>query len=672
MSVVKMKKIKLVGISDYKDDILNAIHREGCVELTATKEVADTFATPKGEELTNLQIRHAKILDAVTFLEECVDKAKAQGYKPDQAIKGIQLVDYKEFTQVGEGEQKILDTLEEINSLKKQLAEGKTAIMQLNTLSSSLKPYEMVKAPFSKFKSTKWTAVFFGTVKSENLEQLKKAFEQSELSELEVMVEGQTAVVCAYAHLLEAEEVEKKLNEFGFGRCAFDYEVNAKTKIKQLKEEETKLLAQEKQIIERACEYCQDMRELKVFADYYKFLIEKQTATDEFRNTKKTFILEGYLPFDKTDSIKGVIEGVTKAVFIEFADPEEGDTPPTLIKNRNPVKQTEFVTDMYSVPNYKESDPNKIVFFFFMLFMGVIMADVGYGVLMICAGLFLARRIKVDNGTRRLWYVIAISGISAIVFGLLFNSVFGVALPYKAPLPNPVPKGGNTDGLMTILLLCLGLGVLHIAVGYLFNAINAFRKRDVLGGIVDGLIWFIFMIGIIFAAFNFLVNYLMPEAFKVMNPTVKSFFNTMQLPGIIMIAFVILMAIVGACIREKGFGKFTKSFGAVYGIINILSDVLSYARLFGLMLSGMIIATTFNDMGLSIMAGGGVGYVLGALVMVVGHVFNIAMGVLGAYIHNSRLQYIEFFGKFYSGEGEKFTPLGTKFDYIYITDIQKV
>ena len=117
---------------------------------------------------------------------------------------------------------------------------------------------------------------------------------------------------------------------------------------------------------------------------------------------------------------------------------------------------------------------------------------------------------------------------------------------------------------------------------------------------------------------------------------------------------------------EKFLGKFTKGFGALYGVINLLSDVLSYARLFGLMLSGMIVATTFNDMGLGLMTGG-LGYVFGPLVIVVGHVFNIAMGVLGAYIHDSRLQYIEFFSKFYTGEGEKFTPLGSDLEYIYLT-----
>ena len=119
--------------------------------------------------------------------------------------------------------------------------------------------------------------------------------------------------------------------------------------------------------------------------------------------------------------------------------------------------------------------------------------------------------------------------------------------------------------------------------------------------------------------------------------------------------------------KEKFIGKFTKGFGQLYGLINIISDILSYARLFGLMLSGMIIAQTFNDIGMSLINGGGVGYVFGALVIIVGHLFNLSMNVLGAYIHDSRLQYIEFFGKFYTGEGDKFTPLGSRLNYVYLT-----
>ena len=127
-----------------------------------------------------------------------------------------------------------------------------------------------------------------------------------------------------------------------------------------------------------------------------------------------------------------------------------------------------------------------------------------------------------------------------------------------------------------------------------------------------------------------------------------------------------LLAAATAGRAEKGFGKVSKGFGAIYGLINIFSDILSYARLFGLMLSGMIIAKTFNDIGSGLFASGIIGYVFGGAVILIGHTFNLAMGVLGAYIHDSRLQYIEFFGKFYTGEGNKFSPIGSDMKYVYV------
>ncbi|MBQ0099483.1 MAG: hypothetical protein KBS91_02920, partial [Firmicutes bacterium] len=346
---------------------------------------------------------------------------------------------------------------------------------------------------------------------------------------------------------------------------------------------------------------------------------------------------------------------ITDTIFIETAKPKKEELPPTLVKNKPIVRQTEFITDMYSTPNYREMDPSKVIFFFFVLFMGVIMADAGYGILMVVLGLILARRIKVDNGTRRLWYIITIGGISTIVFGLLFNSFFGVSLFNSSILPNPVPKtggegGSDMTGLMIILLGCLGLGVLQIAVGYFCKAINCFKQGDILGGIFEGLDWVVFFIGLVFLSIPLLFDLLLPEKGLegVMGINASNFFKEMQTPGLIVVIVTIVLAALTAGRNEKGFGKFTKGFGAVYGLINLMSDILSYARLFGLMLSGMIIAQTFNDMGLSVMSSGGVMYIVGGLVIVVGHVFNIAMNVLGAYIHDSRLQYIEFFGKFYT------------------------
>ena len=139
-----------------------------------------------------------------------------------------------------------------------------------------------------------------------------------------------------------------------------------------------------------------------------------------------------------------------------------------------------------------------------------------------------------------------------------------------------------------------------------------------------------------------------------------------MLIGAVLCCLVLLIEIFAAGRNSKGFGKFTKGFGALYGVINFFSDILSYARLFGLMLSGAIIGNIVSDMALGMFAGGGMGIVAGALVMLIGHAFNLAMGVLGAYIHDSRLQYIEFFSRFYEGEGELFTPLGSQFEYIQL------
>lgn len=665
MAIAKMLKIRLMGINAYKDDILNAIHKTGCVELSATEELQDTFAM---QQIDNgeLSDKYERVKRVIEFLLERAEKAKKEPFYPEKDIVKYQFVSYEEFMNALEMESDAFRTMELAEEYERKILKNRTKLLKLNNLIIQLQPYLPVKEKFSFFKDTEKTFVKFGLIKEDALSEMKEFLSEYPLTELQVLSVAQQAVVSIVAVNEYRQELEQKLNEIGFNPCVFDFDLTAKQKLSQIEKEIKDLNKEDLEITRSTCALMAGVQKLKVIADYYKFLIEKDRASQSFRRTEKTFLLQGFLPEESVDMVKSTIEKASPAVFIEFLEPTKDDEVPVLIKNKNPVRQSEFVTDMYSTPNYKEIDPNKVVFFFFMLFMGVIMADIGYGILMIVIGLALSLKIKVDNGARRLWNIVAISGVSSIIFGVLFNSLFGFNLPYMAILPNPVPKNGNMDGLMTILLMCLALGVLHIATGYFLKAINLFKSKDVLGGIFEGLIWVIFFIGLVFATFNFLINYLMPNVYVSMDAGLKGFFDMMAMPGVYMVVGAVVIAMLTAGRNERGFGKFSKGFGAVYGIINIMSDILSYARLFGLMLSGMIIATTFNDIGFSLMGGGGIGYLLGGLVMVIGHVFNIAMGVLGAYIHNSRLQYIEFFGKFYSGEGNKFSPLGAELDYVYI------
>ncbi|MBQ9485816.1 MAG: hypothetical protein IJU83_03155 [Clostridia bacterium] len=668
MAVVEMSKIKLMSVNVHKEKILNALYGTGCVELSETEEFTDTFRASMVESIEDVSAKYEKLSRAISFYTEIIERSKNAPYCPKNiSVNSNFFLTYDEFIRSPEKAERCFDQAAKSRGFADELSYIKAEKTKINNLNAALIPYLGVENAFSEFVDTKTTRVYYGTIKKDDIAFIRTAVSELKTVGFSVLAEGQISVILVISSKDNATAVSEILAERNFNACPFKFDVSAKLKIEEnalkLKEFDEK----ENEIYKDVCENAADLKDLKILSDYYGFLMEKEREKENFSYTDKTFILEGFVPTEKIADVEHAIHIVSDAIVMEFSAPQSGETVPTLLKNGFVVRQTEFVTDLYSTPSYKEKDPNRAVFFFFMLFMGVIMADIGYGVVMIALGLFLAKRIKVDNGSRRLWYNIAFGGVSAIIFGVLFNSLFGISVIPFTVLPSPVPSVGGTTGLMTILLGCLALGVIQIAFGYFMKALNCFRSGDIAGGIFDGLCWVAFFIGFVFASFNFLVGYLMPEAFATMNAGVKGFFNAATMPGLILTAVSLLFAAGAAGRAEKGIGKITKGFGAIYGLINIFSDILSYARLFGLMLSGMIKAQTFNDIGSSLFANGIVGYIAGILVIIIGHVFNLAMGVLGAYIHDSRLQYIEFFGKFYTGEGNKFKPMGSDFKYVYVT-----
>ncbi len=670
MAIVEMSKIKLMGVNAHKEKILDALYKTGCVELAETEEFADTFRVSSSESIDEISALHDEIGRVIDFYTEIIEKSKNKKYYPKNAASFKNFfLSYDEFIRSESKKAAVLDTVKKARGFIEELSFFKAETGKLVNFNNGLAPFLSVNEKFSDFCDTKTTKVFFGTVNKDEIPKIEKGFSELGAINFTVLSESQVSVVLAVAHRENAQAVADVLSAGEFSACSYKFDCTAKEKIAENNGKIQEFSEREEEIYIEVCKDADALKDLKIFYDYYGFILEKEREKGNFSCTASTFILEGFVPTEKTAEVENAVHMVSDAVFIEIAAPKEDEPVPTLLKNNFIVRQTEFVTDMYSTPNYKEKDPNKAVFFFFMLFMGVIMADIGYGIIMIALGLFLASRIKVDNGTRRLWYNIAIGGFFAVIFGILFNSLFGLSVLPFSVLPSPVPPGGGQEptGLMTILLCCLALGVLQIAFGYFMKALNLFKSGDIAGGIFDGLCWVLFFIGFVFASFNFLVNYLMPKGFENMNAGVKNFFDTAAMPGLIVMLSALLLASVTAGRKEKGFGKVSKSFGAVYGLISIFSDILSYARLFGLMLSGMIIATTFNRIGSDLFASGAIGYVFGGAVILIGHTFNIAMGVLGAYIHDSRLQYIEFFGKFYTGEGNKFKPIGSDLKYIYVT-----
>ena len=660
-----MSKIKLVGMTACKESILDAIQKTGCVEVAFSKNSDGENSSPVISVSGDISSKYEKAERVIDFISENIIKSKNEEYCPknvDSVLKNF-IVSYEEFSNILKKEGKLLAQIDKVKEIEEQFTEIKSNKIKLNNLCAQLEPYVGVKDKLSEFNDTEKVKVFFGTVRQDGLINLTSFVNGEEYSQIQLLSNDGAPVILAVALKSDSEKLMLKLNESGFSRCPFNFNQTAKDKVSELMKEIIVLDEKSEKLTASVCGYSEILRELKILTDYYKFVLEKQVNSENFTYTASTFMMEGWLPKESIGEVTESLKQVSSAIFMEFCEPSDDETPPTLTKNGKLVSQAEFITDLYSPPNYRELDPNRVVFFFFMLFMGVIMADIGYGIMMIVLGGVLSARIKVDNGAKKLWNIILYSGIFTIIFGILFNSLLGFSVLPFTLLPSPVT--GTIDDVMLILLLCLLLGVIQIAVGYFLKAVNCFRQKDILGGIFEGLIWVLFFIGFILATTNFLLDYLMTDDF-ILDPTIENFITTVQTPGLIILLATLAIAVLTAGRNEKGFGKFSKGFGALYGLINIMSDILSYARLFGLMLSGMIIASTFNDIGAGLMAGGILGYAFGILVIIIGHVFNIAMGVLGAYIHDSRLQYIEFFSKFYTGEGDKFTPLGSSFKYIYL------
>ena len=672
MAIVEMLKIRLTGLIDNKDEILDALHKTKCVQVSQAKELDETFVFDNSIKKEEAEKLYQKAVKGISFLEECFYNAKNKTYAKNIAVNFNEnyLLSYSEFLSIKDRAKQIEEYISFLEEKEEIFSENKNKTIRLNNLLLSLEPYKALAYNFNSFKNTDKTVVRLGVMPKESTVAFNEFLTLENLSStiLTELSQSETPIMLIVSHLEESDKVLPKLYELGFVDCPFDFDCTAEEKINSIYTEISELEKENDLALKQVIESYKQIKELKIYSDYLKLQLDKELATESLRSTKKTFLLEGYAPIGTEEKIKTAVNLVTDAVFVEFSKPDKSEVPPTLLHNGKAVSQTEFVTDMFSTPTYREIDPNKAVFFFFILFMGIIMADIGYGLTMIALGLLLSSRIKVQNGAKKLWNVIALGGVSTILFGLLFNSFFGFSiLPFTlVPSPTPSLEGTiNMQTVMTLLLFSLALGVIQISVGYFFKALNSFKNGDVAEGIFSGILWVIFFIGLVFAVFNFLTSYLgIP-----VNKPVREFFAKVQNPGIYIVIGSLLVIALTAGRREKGFGKISKGFGALYGLINIMSDILSYARLFGLMLSGMIIAQTFNyKLGLPIIQGGGAGIILGSIIIIIGHVFNIAMGVLGAYIHDSRLQYIEFFGRFYSGEGTPFVPLGANSKYICINN----
>ncbi len=656
MAIAKMLKMKLVGIADEQDALLNALHKTGAVELKECEPMFEGRKVPSSDGEPSE--KRDKCEKALGFISKFAKKGGVEIIEDGFAVS------YEDFMKISERETELLSCAEKVISLNEQHGALGAKIIALRNERTGYEAYLPLANKFSDYKNTATTCVRAGILDSRAYSKLSRSLEEEGAPIVAVFKEGgeKSSVVSVVYSLNDEKECEKLLSAAGFVPCAYVGDFTAARKIELIDEEIASANRAETNLASEICGFANVVRDLKILSDYFRFLEEKIRSSNEFLRTKTTFLLEAYVPKEQKEEVINVVGGVTRACYTEFYEIPETEFAPTLMRNNKVASQFEFVTDLYSSPKYLSLDPNGVMGFFFAVFLGFINADVGYGLLMIIGGFWFASKQKRPNSSMaKLARVLAYSGFFTVIFGVLVDSLFGIPLMRnlgwisKSFLPDPISDFTSLAGISvpTMLLISLGMGVLHIMVGLFLAALVHFKHGRVWDGIFDGIVWDIMLAGLIVAVLGMI---------GVLN-------ENATLAGGVMAVSAIVVGALTAGRHQRGFGKFTKGFGAVYGLINYLSDILSYARLYGLMLSGAQIASIVsNSLALPMLdSPGGVGGIVAcALIMLAGHAFNIAMGLLGAFIHDARLQYVEFFSRFYEGDGELFTPMGSKFSHLYL------
>ncbi|MBP5373005.1 MAG: hypothetical protein J6Y44_02330 [Clostridia bacterium] len=660
MAVAEMSVMTLVGLSAEKNNVLDGLQKCGAAQIRCIKEREElTPAEIGGAEDYSVGIERAeRAVSVVSAAVMELDKKE----RPEIEADGFG-VTKEEFFATETRREEIEKVISEIEDMAALRSAKKAEAAKIAAEIKAFSPYCSVEEPFDFYKDTSKAAVYLGTaIKDRAAKLIDGAREKGAIAE--IISEGSECVVAIIAHKGDKELIDALLSQSAFKRCPYSGDTTAKKEVEKLQTKLDELWVEDEEILTKIVSFAPSVKDLKLYSDYLSFLKEKALSDSMMGETQSAFLLEAYVPTEAVERVKEAVKSVTEAVFLEFEPVPRNETAPILNKNGKIASNFEVVTNMYSSPAYGALDPNAVMAFFFSLFMGVIMADVGYGVLMIIGGFVLAARSRKGTSIARMAKVFAYGGIFAIIFGAVLDSFMGFQLFHRifgeeyaafyAAHINPVDAKASLAGIdvHSSLLWCLGLGTAHMAVGLVLKAVQCFTRKQYLEGIFGGVTWAVALFALI-AWIYCLVTETEPAATYSMYVT----------------AGAVAIGILTAGVGQKGADIVIKPFTATYGLINYVSDILSYARLYGLMLAGSQIASIFtNTLALDMLmveSNGFIGIIAGVLIIIVGNVFNLAISLPGAYIHDARLQYVEFYGKFYEGEGELFKPFGNSLNHGY-------
>ena len=646
MAIVTMRHLRLIGLQAEREEMLRRLQHLGCLEITEPEPASDDpllekLRIPEAAELQRIREQYTAAEQALQTLTDHTPKEK-------NALEPLPFIDEQALTdesQLADGK----SAAERLNRCREELASLQSRSEKLAAEEAQLLPWESLTMPL-ECATTEKVLIQMGTLPAVvPPEQIREALEAAgDLYEFrEVSVDRERRYAVLTVHISQAEDHVAAVKALGWSRVApGDRRGTAGENLAALRHEQEKL-AERKAALEQEIAKCADQKpELRQLSDASRIEMDRGEAKGRTRETAETFLLEGWFPAENTKELEMLLDGCTCAWQMTDPVPEDYPRVPVKLKNNRFTGPLNMVTEMYSLPAYGSLDPNPYMAPFFILFYGIMMADMGYGLLMMAASLLVLKKKQPTGGNRNFFALLGLCGISTFILGAMTGGFFGDFIPQLVKLFNPEstftwfwqPLFSPINDIIMVMLGSLALGCVQILVGMVIGFIYKLRHGEIAEALCEEAAWWV-IIGCGVA---------------------------LGVTGNKVFLWVLLaVLVISQSYGKKGIGgKIVGIGGSIYNhITGYFGDILSYVRLMALMLAGAVIAQVFNT--LAAIPGN---LIIFFVISILGNALNFALNLLGCYVHDMRLQCLEFFKYFYRDGGRAFRPVAAEPKYYRIAE----
>ena len=658
-----MQKLSVYALKKHRKEVLEFLQRTGAMELIlGESEEYQTMDTSQD------RTKYEKIADAFDHILEMIPKSSGLGLEKP-------LVKRSEQKEVIEHVSEYYSHTKSMLNLEKDIAEAESNIARKSNKIASLRPWEKLDIPLNSTGTRKTTILIgsFPTLYKESEILTIAAGDMEEPVPIEVDVvssENQLTCCCVVCTNEIAAKVEENLRQGGFVKQPF---ITHRKPIDAIKKREREIAQEQDRIAKSKAEiasYGRFRQKYEIASDYYRTRAEKYRILGAIPQSQNVFFLEGWVPKEKAEEISKVLTEKFDAV-VDFEETTEDDTPPVILRNNKFSSTVEGVLESYGLPQHGRADPTTIMSFFYVFFFGMMLSDAGYGLLMsIVTGIVLLKYKRIESGMKKMLQLFFWCGLSTAFWGFMYGGFFGDAIDVVAktffgytgetPILKPI-WFAPLENPMRLLIWCMVFGLIHLFAGLAVKGYEYLRDKDFVGFVSDIIAWYMFILGLVLMLVPSSIFASIAGSQIVFPDWANTLAKVLTIAGLVIILFMSGRA-------NKNWGL-RVALGAydIYGVTGWLSDVLSYSRLLALGLATGVIANVINMMA-SMKGNTVIGTIVFIVVFIFGHILNLAINLLGAYVHTNRLQYVEFFGKFYDGGGEAFKPFKTINNHVEIKE----